>query len=293
MQIAKNPRPGLDFILSIILIFIGLSAAAISLFSCAPESKTSQLIAKNNLLIGGIPIDATSDLAASSVAIYFEEDQGICSGTLISNHFVLTAGHCLVKSHRDPSIFPPEHIHLYFGDGLIELKGAQKFQGFRAQATATHVVLHKDFKRGFYRIFNDLALIEFNSSLPESVKPIGLDSLCQLNGKSWLEKIVLTLGFGVTQVGQSSNPAVLRAINLAVNTAEKNSIFELVNPLEGAHATCSGDSGGASFVEINGKRSLWAITSMSDCSRFNYVTAVSDYYDWISRTVEESTNAAL
>jgi secreted trypsin-like serine protease len=287
MQITQDTHSSYDF------ISIGLLAAFISLISCAPETKTPQLIAKNNLLMGGIQIDATSDLAASAVAIYFEEDQGLCSGTLLTNHFVLTAGHCVVKSHRDPSIFPPEHIQLHFGDGIIDLKGTQKFQGFRAQATATRVVLHKDFKRGYYRIFNDLALIEFNSSLPECVKPIGLESLCLLNEKSWLEKTVLTLGFGVTQVAISTEPTILRAINLAVNAAEKNSIFELVKHQDGAHATCSGDSGGASFVEINGKRSLWAITSMSDCSRFNYVTAVSDYYDWISRTVEESTNAAL
>jgi secreted trypsin-like serine protease len=263
-------------------------AALSALSSCAPQEQSSHLIAQTHSIIGGNLVEDNSDIAASAVVIDIENGKSMCTGTLITEHVVLTAAHCVLKSPDDPSMIPAEKLHLYFGNVVVQIKDPNPYQNYRAQAFAHKVVTFDEHPNKDYRDLHDLALIEFKESLPDGLKPAALASPAQAHDPVLLSKEVLVVGFGISKnTYKPKGPEYLRQVALNINGFEKHSIAELISPEFKPHALCSGDSGGPVYFNIDGRFYLWGVNSKSDCEKYGYVTVASDYQDWILKKAQD------
>ncbi|MFL5813975.1 MAG: S1 family peptidase [Bdellovibrionia bacterium] len=250
-----------------------------SLCSCAPQEPGSHLVAQSRSIIGGNLVTEDSEIASSAVVINIDHGKSMCSGTLIGDHLVLTAAHCVLEA---------ESLHLYFGNVLVDLKGATPFQNYRAEASVEKVVVHENYSIQHYRGLNDIALITFKQSLPQGLKPAALAPSSLSHDNALLSKTALVAGFGLTKdTRKPTGSQNLSQVELKINLFEKNSIVELIKPEFKTQAVCSGDSGGPAYLSIDGKLYLWGVNSRGDCEKYSYITLASDFQDWISEKSRE------
>jgi secreted trypsin-like serine protease len=196
----------------------------------------------------------------------------ICSGTLISGGVFLTAGHC--TDFFNQSLAPlgfTAHVSfdspIGFGD-LTDLN-----------ATKTIPVLQVVTNPGFNRTQSDpgdLGVLLVSASDTVGVTPAALPSfglLSQLADKNGLKDAVFTaVGYGEQNriVGggppffQDANPVPRMFAFSTFSALDKGYLRSSQNPATGNGGTCYGDSGGPNFLDVNGTRTLAAITITGD-----------------------------
>ncbi len=203
-------------------------------------------------IINGEVVQAADPLAQSTVAIIIRDAQSrfYCSGSLISEHQVLTAAHCVADPYLEGTvIFQRENV-------------------FSKQIDPTFMrkVLRHDLGNGFpgghvsaMNEFNDLAIIEFEGGLPPGYKPIPIVSPEKFSELVITGSQVTVAGYGMVKPNTVPD-GVLRKANatlVRVTTQRYNFWTDFV--------ACGGDSGGPAVIEIQGQLILVGVFSRTDC----------------------------
>jgi MYXO-CTERM domain-containing protein len=219
--------------------------------ACVPGADTST---SSKGIVGGV-----TDTGDPAVVIV-DLGNGLCSGTVISPHVVLTAGHC-IEAASNTSI----RFENTFGDG-----------------TGPTIPASETLQHPLYNQGDDIGLIAMSAAAPTAAIPYNTADL-----SSHLGEAVRIVGFGVTsENGNDSGIKRQGTASLYMLLTENGGEVETTNQPQG---TCYGDSGGPNFMTINGTEQIAGITTTGTdiCgSGYDIGTDVSKYTDWINTFVQ-------
>lgn len=280
-----------------------LAASILSSLLLGCSSEKNQKVAnapQASSIIGGVDVHRTDSIASFTVGIFDQENNFICSGSLIKENVVLTAGHCIeTKASNLVIVF----------DLNFSAVDSKKLNVLRK---VTSVRVHPGYKDddSIVMDFNDLAVIEFDGALPEGYKPIEF-----LKTQSLLARgtAVHVAGFGANEVEEEdvtkrdrnfkkdlengevvcddekythcfrlnfSGSETLRTTEVEIQGFTEKEIR--LNESKG-HGTCVGDSGGPLFFQAEGAFYLVGVTSRGNvfCDGPAVYTNALEYLDWI------------
>lgn len=232
------------------------------------KNQSSQTIAptQSGSIINGKPVALTESFWKHTVSVG-PADEPFCTGVIISNDTVLTAGHCAEDL---------DGTYVHFG-----LDFAAKTA---VRLSITKVTPHPDYcsqcGMSGTMLFNyaDITVVKFSGKMPEGFAPV-----------EFAKKSDLTVGMPITLAGFGLNEKhkyeTIMKFTSAPLKLVGNSEFSTDETKAGS---CSGDSGGPAFIEVNGKYLLAGITSRGDaaCRQIGIYTIPVVYNDWI---LEEAT----
>lgn len=173
--------------------------------------------------------------------------RGLCSGTMITSHTVLTAGHCL--------------------DGRIAVDVAygSPSGGFLVQR-ASSFAAHPDYSYTDNHLINDVGIVY----LPVPIAIATLPILVSVTPK--VGDLTSIFGYGVT-TGNGYDSGVLRSGSSLVSGVTDQKIISVY---DGSRSnTCSGDSGGPMVLPVGGLQGIIGVTSSG-------TTENCDVGDWSS-----------
>lgn len=289
-----------------------ITISFMSLLACQDASH-QQNISQNNLnrIIGGEVVPEKAELSYSIVGIYDSEDEGICTGSLIGPNLVLTAAHCINSN--------PSKMKIIFNINLDNVIGTKNqlitmfYQRNVTDAKVNPVYLDPASEDKESDV-GDIALIKFEGTLPEGYHPAEI-----LSDDSVLKTGVdiTVAGYGISNVyTEPINPKKVKNLEDAIEFGEvycfdeeltdcvsvemggdgklrqTHTLISSVQETEfrldesTGHGTCSGDSGGPAYVNVEGKLYLTGVTSRGSalCDNVGVYTNVVPYAEWISLT---------
>lgn len=207
-----------------------------------------------NSIVNGETVRGGDPVARHTVSL-----SGGCSGTLIAEDIVVSAGHCFEGR----------------GSG-----GAVEFgtePGSAGDRRVVAVKVHPGFRGGG----NDIAILRFTGGLPRGFTPAPMNSSPPRAGQA-----VIVAGYGATRNGGGGAPQ-LRKLRRSVESA-RGSEMRLHG---GSGSACNGDSGGPGYLESGGKLILAGVVSRSgsgrNCAGAEIHTRVDSHRDWIARASAE------
>ena len=168
----------------------------------------------------------------------------LCTGTLVTPNWVLTAGHCsnvTAGTVASPASWPPQLINVRIG-GVTQTDGEQR--------SVSRVVMHPD-----YLLTNgyDISLLELSTASTKTPTQVAGAAERSIWNAGALESIV---GWGATEEG-GDTPDRLQEAQVPITTdaycsGAYGSDFDPVTMVcagfpEGGVDTCQGDSGGPMF----------------------------------------------
>ncbi|XP_062543352.1 chymotrypsin-C-like [Armigeres subalbatus] len=226
----------------------------------------------------------------------------VCGGTLLSDLFVLTAGHCVSK---DGNALNERLFTVQLGSVRQNLL----LNEFPVQNKAVaEVFLHEEFSSRDFRADIGLLALKTRVDLNEYVQPICLPTQSVQNVRSSIiGRDAVTVGFGMTEKGENSDELRQLTVTIVdyVTCLQSNrdvfgkSLSEGVicvgNDQEGT--VCNGDSGGGLFTEeTDGRWTIRGVTSFTaqrgwgdnSCSLKDYsaFANVSFFESWIHNVME-------
>lgn len=180
-----------------------------------------------------------------------------CTGTLVSPHVVVTAGHCVVFG-------APRYAFL--GDDVdeggvfIDVRDAIPYDGFDGSA-----------------LENDLGVVILDEAIGEDdAAPVPI-----LTRAPTIGEVARFVGYGYTEVGQAGDYG---------RKYQKETPITSVDPTLFGYGvvTCNGDSGGPAFLLDEGIEVLAGVTSFGDigCAMFGFDTRIDPYADWILSQID-------
>ncbi|MFS4460881.1 S1 family peptidase [Bdellovibrio sp. HCB2-146] len=251
---------------------------------------TSRL--QNQSIIDGRPVKERESAASRSVVLVELLDLdnnrlGFCTGTLIEEHFVLTAAHCFDLS-RIPQL---RKFNILFVNALKEKSPAVTRKG-------TTYSLHSQFNSQS-SIDHDIAVAMYQGSTPQGFAPIAYDTDSKANYSS---RIVYVYGYGRTKdyTGQRGQDtwATIGELHRGVMLIDNNyNRFADRYLTQTASETflCQGDSGGPQFYHEKGVLKLIGINSgvfgrklangQHSCKGMGQATKVAPFAPWIKKEV--------
>lgn len=283
----------------IITIFIVLVLVACS---SNHDVTSTTFDSKNQNIIGGTQVTATDPIANFTVGLYDKENMFMCTGTLIRQNLILTAGHCIETK--------PSNLVIIFSLNF----GALDSNQVALLRIAESIHVHPDFSMDDENAMdvNDIALIEFDGDLPEGYKPAEFlkdADLLQRNSP------VHMAGYGATSVEieevtkrdkkfkkDVANGDVVCTDDeqtecFRIEFKGEDKLFKTDTQIEGftekeirlneneGHGTCVGDSGGPLMFEHDGQLFIVGVTSRGDlfCSGPAVYTNALKYTDWVEQ----------
>ena len=230
-------------------------------------------------------------------AILRERNNGkqYCGGTIISDKWILTAGHCVVDENNIPDLlYSPEEIEVVVGSNCVKsVKMVYKVE---------KLIPYKGFRKQNKTVINDIALIKVNGSLIR--RGYTNKALLPSRNQSFVGRKGTASGFGFTRPKDDfSQSPILRAVNLNIMPPEDcvkdhgnkfiPSSMLCVGDKRGGKDTCEGDSGGPLVVSTSAGPVLAGIVSWGDiwCGRPDkpgVFTNVAAFVDFIRGTISRN-----
>lgn len=228
----------------------------------------------NGRIVGGEPI--TIEKVPHHVAL---EAGGIsfCGGSIISNKWILTAGHCVADTRN-----------------LVTIRaGTNQLNSSGTVHSVARTIRHENYKINKFDIpENDIGLVELITPMVFNSKQRAIP-LFRENEKSIVGAMSEVTGWGRTQVG-GTRPLLLQRVKVPIVSQEScNSDYEEIGGLpwgqicaafpEGGKDACQGDSGGP--LTIKGRLAgivSWG-TSCALKGNPGVYTEIASYRNWIAR----------
>ncbi len=263
---------------SALLLVLGSTA-------CAPEG----LIAVegmgpaadvNQKIYGGSAPDAWyHDAVVSLHEVYggYVYTDPFCTGTLVSDQHIVTAGHCVASGR---GVMRPTEVAVYVGDNPYTDLASHIY-------AVTDVTQHPSYNAR--RISNDIALLTLAAPITESVTPVEPLPSSQGFTSSDVGMTINFAGFGETRSGaygeKQQVDLTLGGLGCAVTgCTSSGDASTQVSYRQSGGGPCSGDSGGPMFVYRGSETYLGGVTSYGDyyCTQYGVSTRVDAYDAWIS-----------
>ncbi len=210
--------------------------------------------------------------------------QSFCTGTLIAKRWVITAAHCL-ESSSIPAFTP---LGVFFGDTVYTSNPGKTIVPIKNRYP------HPSFKGGnapnTLADWYDIGLIELESDVP--IEPMKLIRPTEVGGAFRLAGDMTVVGFGLTQANNPQSSGTKHDGVMQLMMVE-HSEFYLEQKSGVGTTTCSGDSGGPTFVNVGTAASPdWrhiGVTSRGaeGCDYGTVQTRTDAYLDWIHSTAKD------
>ncbi len=195
-----------------------------------------------------------------------------CTGTLIAEDVVLTAGHC-VESWGG-SVLSPSQVAIYVGENPFSDLSSHTY-------TVSEIEQHADYNS--MALTDDIALIRLDSAVTEATPVPHLPSSLGL-GSSDVGGTLNFAGFGSTESGGYGK---LLQVDQQLDAVYSETIYYT----QASGGPCSGDSGGPAYYEVGGTWYVAGVTSYGDwaCKTYGVSTKVDAYTTWIDAFVGSSS----
>ena len=219
-------------------------------------------------------VDATNAFASTG-AFIVKAPSGrifpICTGTLIAADVFLTASHCTVFYQRD--LAPAGYTAYVSFDNPIPF-GTQTSPS-TTLVTVTEVVSNPGYNQA-QSDSGDIAVLLVDAHQTDGIAPAILPTaglLDELSAQNGLKgSVYAAVGYGLQDrvVGggqpffEDRNPVPRMYAFSSFDALNKGYLRLSMNPATGDGGTCFGDSGGPNFLNVNGTRTLVAITITGD-----------------------------
>lgn len=174
----------------------------------------------NQKIINGTPVIRSDSPQIVKINLTFPDGtQGLCSGTVIGDNDILTAGHCFASGVQSANI--------------------ERSDG--STVALSSVIIH-----GGYRVSGEVNAIFNDVAIAKSVTGLGLPALGIVVSKTVTSEDTI----GIWGYGLDENQLVgtLKMGSMQVNNVTENHIFSIFNELSN---TCNGDSGGPATLALN------------------------------------------
>ncbi len=218
-------------------------------------------------IVGGTP---TSDWPAVGAYLIDQGYGGMCTATLVTEEWLLTAAHCVDQSGMD---------YFYVGDN-INAAGASDFHRI------ADVYAHPGYNPNSYHP-HDIAVMRLQSPIT-NITPIPVNTESMTN--SWAGTWLHYVGFGSSTTYSGPGAGEKRETDIQIYEVYS---YEYLHYTPNTN-TCSGDSGGPGLVDLDGQWYVAGVNSsvgatqqgQDPCSGYGFemrpdaeLNFIDDYFD--------------